>query len=110
MNIRMNPPPTTGMGGQIFGQQDGSFKGRSRSPARRRGAAAGMAHSSLGSVAHMADRVEDRPIRGPGLVYRYAGGVRALAAVAAAVGAAFLFLVAPGAMREPLQLVRRRCS
>jgi hypothetical protein len=27
MNIRMNPPPTTGMGGQIFGQQDGSFKG-----------------------------------------------------------------------------------
>jgi hypothetical protein len=26
-NIRMNPPPTTGMGGQIFGQQDGSFKG-----------------------------------------------------------------------------------
>ena len=27
MNIRMNPPPTSGMGGQIFGQQDGSFKG-----------------------------------------------------------------------------------
>ena len=27
MNIRMNPPPTAGMGGQLFGQQDGSFKG-----------------------------------------------------------------------------------
>jgi hypothetical protein len=27
MNIRMNPPPTNGMGGQLFGQQDGSFKG-----------------------------------------------------------------------------------
>ena len=27
VNIRMNPPPTNGMGGQIFGQQDGSFKG-----------------------------------------------------------------------------------
>ena len=27
VNIRMTPPPTTGMGGQIFGQQDGSFKG-----------------------------------------------------------------------------------
>ena len=26
-NIRMNPPPTSGMGGQIFGQQDGTFKG-----------------------------------------------------------------------------------
>jgi hypothetical protein len=27
VNIRMNPPPTNGMGGQLFGQQDGSFKG-----------------------------------------------------------------------------------
>jgi hypothetical protein len=27
VNIRMNPPPTAGMGGQLFGQQDGSFKG-----------------------------------------------------------------------------------
>lgn len=27
LNIRMSPPPTTGMGGQLFGQQDGSFKG-----------------------------------------------------------------------------------
>jgi hypothetical protein len=27
VNIRMNPPPTDGMGGQLFGQQDGSFKG-----------------------------------------------------------------------------------
>jgi hypothetical protein len=27
LNIRMNPPPTAGMGGQLLGQQDGSFKG-----------------------------------------------------------------------------------
>jgi hypothetical protein len=27
VNIRMNPPPTSGMGGQLFGQQDGTFKG-----------------------------------------------------------------------------------
>ena len=27
VNVRMNPAPTSGMGGQLFGQQDGSFKG-----------------------------------------------------------------------------------
>lgn len=27
VHIRMDPPPTSGMDGQLFGQQDGSFKG-----------------------------------------------------------------------------------
>ena len=27
VNVRMTPAPTSGMGGQLFGQQDGTFKG-----------------------------------------------------------------------------------
>ncbi len=27
LNVRMTPGPTTGMGGQLFGRQDGVFKG-----------------------------------------------------------------------------------
>src|SRR5687768_8563913 len=48
-----------------------------------------MARPSLGSFALSANRVDTRPIRGPGFAYRYKGSLRALAA-AAVVGAVLL--------------------
>ncbi len=53
-----------------------------------------MAHSSLGSFALKADRVETGPIRGPGLAYRYAFLRRGLAVTAVAAVALLALLTA----------------